>query len=303
MVQDRLFQKAISVLLIAGFEVSERCAIRPRSFDLIAKKGGLLLIIKVSSPIDNVSEDIARDLDLIAGHLDGSPLIIGGRARDTDLERGAVYLRYGIIAINPETLYDYLVDGVPPLVYASPGGLYVNINGDVLRGLREQKNMSLGDLGAVLGVSRRTISKYESGMGTTLEIAIKIEEVFDSGVIESIDLLKYTSHFAGKPQERLPVLALAVLEQIGLELHALRRAPFQVLAIFRGEMILTGYGTAEKVVKRAGLIGNLSAITHTHAMCVATDGPIRKKIGQTLIIGEEELHGIEDGEELIELFD
>lgn len=303
MVQDRLFQKAISVLLIAGFEVSERCAIRPRSFDLIAKKGNLLLIIKVSSPIDNVSEEIARDLDLIAGHLEGSPLIIGGRARDTDLERGAVYLRYGIIAINPETLYDYLVDGIPPLVYASPGGLYVNINGDVLRGLREQRNMSLGDLGAVLGVSRRTISKYESGMGTTLEIAIKIEEVFDSGVIESIDLLKYTSHFAGKPQERLPVQALAVLEQIGLELHALRRAPFQVLATFRGEMILTGYGTAEKVVKRAGLIGNLSAITHTHAMCVAIDGPIRKKVGQTLIIGEEELHAIEDGEELIELFD
>jgi len=44
----------------------------------------------------------------------------------------------------------------------------------------EKRNMSLGDLGTVLGVSRRTISKYESGMGTTLEIAIRLEEVFNA---------------------------------------------------------------------------------------------------------------------------
>ena len=119
------------------------------------------------------------------------PLIVGERARDAELERGAVYVRYGIYAISPATLYDYFVEKIPPLVYASPGGLYVNINGDVLRDLREKRNMSLGDLGNVLGVSRRTISKYESGMGTTLDVAIRIEEFFDTGVVESIDLIRH----------------------------------------------------------------------------------------------------------------
>ena len=93
--------KAVSVLLMAGFACSERCNLRPRSFDLVAKRTDLLLIIKVASPIDNVSEEIARDLDLVATHLGGLPLIIGERGRDAELERGAVYLRYGIAAAQP----------------------------------------------------------------------------------------------------------------------------------------------------------------------------------------------------------
>jgi putative transcriptional regulator len=303
MVQERLVQKAVSVLLIAGFACSERCNIRPRSFDLVAKRRDLLLIVKVASPIDNVSEEIARDLDLVATHLGGLPLIIGERGRDAELERGAVYLRYGIAAVNPETLYDYFAEGVPPLVYASPGGLYVNIDGDVLRELREARSLSLGDLGHVLGVSRRTISKYEAGMGTTLEMAIKLEEFFDAEVIESIDLLNYASHFGVEaPCTPGPEsAALAALQRLGLELHHLRRAPFQAMAHYEEQTILAGCGSAQKVVKRAGLIGNLSEITRTHAVCVTVEEVRQKRIGRTLLIGPEALGQLEDGRELLEL--
>ncbi|KAF5067369.1 helix-turn-helix protein [anaerobic digester metagenome] len=303
MVQERLVNKAVSVLLMAGFACSERCNIRPRSFDLIAKRDEFLLIIKVASPIDNVSEEIARDLDLVATHLSGLPLIVGERGRDAELERGAVYLRYGIAAVNPETLYDYLVEEVPPLVYASPGGLYVNIDGDVLRELREARNLSLGDLGHVLGVSRRTISKYEAGMGTTLEMAIKLEEYFDAEVIESIDLLSYASHFESSPPgEPSPEsVALAALQRLGLQLHHLRRAPFQAMAHFEEQTILAGCGSAQKVVKRAGLIGNLSEITRTHALCITVEEVRQKRIGRTLLIGPEALSRLEDGQELLDL--
>ena len=303
MVQERLVNKAVSVLLMAGFACSERCNIRPRSFDLIAKREEFLLIIKVASPIDNVSEEIARDLDLVATHLSGLPLIIGERGRDAELERGAVYLRYGIAAVNPETLYDYFVEGVPPLVYASPGGLYVNIDGDVLRELREARDLSLGDLGHVLGVSRRTISKYEAGMGTTLEMAIKLEEFFDAEVIESIDLLSYSSHFeTSPPGEPSPEsAALTALQRLGLQIHHLRRAPFQAMAHYEEQTILAGCGSAQKVVKRASLIGNLSEITRTHALCVTVEEVRQKRIGRTLLIGPEALSRLEDGQDLLDL--
>ncbi len=294
---------AVSVLIMAGFRVSERFSMRPRSFDLIAARKGELLVIKVVSHIDSVSEEIARDLDNIARYLKGSPLIIGERARDTELERGAVYVRYGIYAASLSTFYDAFVEGVPPLVYASPGGLYVTINGDALRELRERKNLSLGDLGTLLGVSRRTISKYEGGMGTTLDIAMKIEEIFDTGLVQSIDLLQYKSHFeagSGTPEENTP---MNFLERIGMRLHAMHRAPFQALIEYSEHTILTGYGTAQKVVKRAELIGNISSVTGTYAMCVLTDYDKQKKIGKTLVIGEERLQSLENGSELIELID
>jgi len=305
MSQDRQLQLVISVMITAGFEVSERFSIRPRSFDLIARNDGTLLVIKVVAHIDSVNEDAAFDLEVISRHLGGVPLIVGERAREAELERGAVYVRYGIYAISPATLYDYFVEKIPPLVYASPGGLYVNINGDALRELREQRNMSLGDLGQVLGVSRRTISKYESGMGTTLDVAIRIEEHFDTGVVEHIDLMSHEQHptelkheWSDKKERNVPI---EFLEQLGMHLHTLRGAPFQALLTFEKHTILTGYGPAQKVVKRAALIGNLSQIAKKHAMCIITDYHKQKKIGKTLVIGEERLHRIEDGFELLDL--
>jgi putative transcriptional regulator len=302
MTQERLLQMVISVLLTADFEVSERCEVRPRSFDLIASSGETLLIIKVVSHIDSVSEDIAHDLDLISLYLKGKPLIVGERTRDAELERGVVYIRYGINAINFSTLYDYLVEEIPPLVYASPGGLYVNINAERLHELRERHRLSLGDLACILGVSRRTISKYESGMGTTLDIAMKIEEIFDTAIVEAIDPLMYDANRQRKTMDRKEAF-LADLERIGMELHAMQRAPFQALAFYDEETILTGYGPAQKVVRRAALIGNISEVTGTRAMCVITDYRKQKRVGKTLIIGEESLHSLETGSELIDLID
>ena len=91
------------------------------------------------------------------------------------------------------------------------------------------------------------------------------------------------------------------LEQIGVHLHTLHGAPFQALLTFDKQTILTGYGPAQKVVKRAALIGNLSQIAKKHAMCVITDYHKEKKIGRTLVIGEQRLHTIEDGFELLDL--
>ena len=304
MSQERQLQLVTSVMISAGFEVSEKFTLRPRSFDLIARNNGTLLVIKVVVHIDSVSEEAAFDLDVIAEHLGGVPLIVGERAREAELERGAVYVRYGIYAISVATLYDYFVEKIPPLVYASPGGLYVNINGDALRDLRERCSMSLGDLGQVLGVSRRTISKYESGMGTTLDVAIRIEEYFNTGVVESIDIIRSEPAGSGpeEPKKRQgPGVPIEFLEQLGMQLHTLRGAPFQALLTFDKHTILTGYGPAQKVVKRAALISNLSKIAKKHAMCITTDYHQQKKIGRTLVIGEDRLHHIADGFELLDM--
>jgi putative transcriptional regulator len=305
MSQDRQLQLVTSVMITAGFEVSERFSIRPRSFDLMARKNGTLLIIKVVAHIDSVSEDVAFDLEVISRHLGGVPLIVGERARDAELERGAVYVRYGIYAISPSTLYDYFVEMTPPLVYASPGGLYVNIDGEVLRDLREKRSMSLGDLGQVLGVSRRTISKYESGMGTTLDVAIRIEEFFNTGVVKSINLILHEPPKAMELEPRdVPTDKQTPVEffrQIGMQLYTLHGAPFQALLTFEKHTILTGIGPADKVIKRAALIGNISQIAKKHAMCVITDHYKQKKIGRTLVIGEDSLRRITDGFELLDM--
>ncbi len=311
MSNDRLLQNVVSILIMAGYNVSERCEIRPRSFDLMTSDTEHLLVIKVVSQIDSVNEDIAWDLDKIARHLHAVPLIIGERARDAPLERGAIYLRYGINAVSSATLYDYLAEGELPLVYASPGGLYVNIDADKLRTLREEQAMSLGDLAHILGVSRRTISKYEGGMGTTLDMAMRLEELFSEDIVTPIDLFLYVpekeevspaSLPSGTGSENDPHQQPADrLRSIGISVHELRRAPFHAFAVFEDETILTCYGTAQKTVRRAELVGNISQISGTHSLCVVSDYRKEKKIGKTLVIGEERLKDVADGSDLLEM--
>ncbi|MDD1676597.1 MAG: transcriptional regulator [Methanomicrobiales archaeon] len=299
MMQEQLLHGVVGVMRSAGFQVSERCSVRPRSFDLIAADGALV-VIKVVSHIDSVTEEIAWDMDVISRYLGGYPLIVGEKARDSLLERGAVYIRYGIFAISLETLHDYFVEKIPPLVYASPGGLYVNIDGDLLRKLRENYQLSLGDLAHILGVSRRTISKYESGMGTTLDVAARIEELFDTAIAVAIDILKSRPPHVPSPEP--PAVHLPPdIERMGMEPHGMRRAPFDALVIFKTHRIITGYGSVEKAERHAPFIGNISQVARTHALCITTDETRKRWIGSTLIIGERKLRGLEDGSELIEL--
>ena len=76
MSQDRLLRNVISVMMMAGYDVSELFAMRPKSFDLIANNDSRIVVLKVISHIDSISEDNARDLDQISRNLGGTPLVV-----------------------------------------------------------------------------------------------------------------------------------------------------------------------------------------------------------------------------------
>jgi len=91
------------------------------------------------------------------------------------------------------------------------------------------------------------------------------------------------------------------MRSIGINVHELRRSPFHAFAVFENETILTCYGTPQKTVDRAELLGNISQISGTHSLCVVSDYRKEKKIGTTLVIGEKRLKDLEDGEDLLEM--
>ena len=112
-----------------------------------------------------------------------------------------------------------------------------------------------------------------------MNIAIKIEEIFDTPIVEAIDPLMHDAQCQRKTMNGKETF-LSDLERIGMELHAMHRAPFQALAFYDEDTILMGYGPAQKVVRRAALIGNISEVTKTRAMCVITDYRKQKRVGR-----------------------
>ena len=43
------------------------------------------------------------------------------------IDENIVYSRFGVPIISLITLSDYLIEGVPPFIFAAPGGLYVRL--------------------------------------------------------------------------------------------------------------------------------------------------------------------------------
>ena len=310
MTRETLLDRVIALLWKAEFILSEKCDIRPRSFDVAARRGKTLLLLKVLSNIEGLGEDTSQEMRRLSVLFNGSPMVVGEHTNDHPLETGAVYLRYGIPCVNIETLHDFFIEEVPPLVYAAPGGLYVEIDGETLRSLRESKNISLGELAMALGVSRRTISKYESGMNATIEAALKLEEILDSPIACPVNMIvKFekardadTSPNDLRNASALEKEALGTLMHIGFEVFHTTRAPFNALSQDDVNKMLTGVSDySEAMLKKAKFMSSLADVTGTYSLFIVKGPHHSKAIGNTLLIKSEELKQFDDRDDLFDL--
>jgi len=228
-----------SSLRRAGFSVSKRCSARPSCFDLTARKGRRLLLIKVSADLGGVSATAAWELRMISQHFSATPLIIGIRSRNRRLEDDTVYVRYSVYSITPRTFEDVILRGVHPLVEASPGGYYVRLNGRAIRERRHEIGLSIGKLAEMVGISRRTLYAYERGFTkASVSIAYKLEWILGIPVVQPINIFQSPSPPrtpASRPVRRMvrSRLLRAILEklcQLNLRAIATRKAPFDFIA-------------------------------------------------------------------------
>jgi putative transcriptional regulator len=297
------------LLARAGFFLSEDTGVRPLTFDVVARRDDELLLVKVLTNVDGLTEATAQELTLVARFLEAAPVVVGERSSSRPLEDGAVYLRYGVNIVTLETLREYLMDGVEPLVYAAPGGFYVNIDGAKLKSLRESRGVSLGDLAQAAGVSRRAIGMYEEGMGAMVDVAMRLEEFLDES------LAMPTSPFRPReaaPEQEPPAAApdnvpgfegaiLRRMASIGFRVAPTARSPFAGIGK-EDEVVLAGIADeSPEAARRAAATANLSEVTESFAVFFMERTTTRTAIEGAPIVTREEMKRVEDPEALIRL--
>ena len=296
----------------AGFLVSDRCSVRPKSFDLAARRGDDLVLLKILGNIDALNRETGAELRRVGDYLSATPMVIGLRTRNQDLEPGVVYFRHGVPVFNPDTAYDLFIEEVPPLIYAAPGGLYVSIDGDLLADEREERGWSLGQLATELGVSRRTVSKYEDGMNASIEVAIQLEELFNQpfsnpvSVLEGADDVRETDPLPEEPDvDPDDEHVLAVLTEAGFDVHPTNRSPFKAVSTDtdrRGRTVLTGHSPfTRSAEKRAKLMSSIGRVTETRSVYFTAEETDHETVDDTAIVSCEELASIDDPEAIREL--
>ncbi|PSP22996.1 transcriptional regulator [Halobacteriales archaeon QH_10_65_19] len=306
MSRSALVGNVTAMLEDAGFVVSDRCAIRPKSFDVAARRGDDVLLLKILGNIDAFDARTGAEMRRLGEYMHATPLVIGLRTRDEELEPGVVYFRHGVPVFSPDTALDLFVEGVPPLIYAAPGGLYVNINSEVLADAREDRDWSLGQLAQELGVSRRTVSKYEDGMDASVEIAAQLKEIFEEeltspvSVLEGAESVRDADDIPEAPEadpDDEPIVT--VLTRVGYDVHLTDRAPFKTVSEDEDDgQMLTGHSeftqTAEKRARIMSSVGRVARIRSVYVVEKAK----RESVEGTAIIEQTEIEDIEEQDDL-----
>ena len=308
--RNELLSHIRETLTNAGFYVSDLYSMRPVGFDLVARRDNSLLIIKVLTNIDAMTENVAKEIITLSKLLNGSPLIIGKKTGTKNLEEDVVYDRFGIQAIAPETLNNHLLEGLPLEVYAGPGGLYVSIDEDKISQLRKEQNISLGSFARSLKVSRRTVQMYEDGMNARIEVALRIEDVLGNNITKPIDILQYKQVSNKSDNKQLSVSPVkdfqreifSILEKVGYKVIPMERCPFEAVSKDKKKILLTCVDRYDKkLLKKAQVVSSISKITEKHAVLITDKETTKKNIQGTPLIIKKELKKLRGPEEILDL--
>jgi len=307
MSREALVGNVSAMLRDAGFDVSDPCVLRPRSFDIAGRRGEDTVLVKVLVNVDAFDAASGIAMRRLGHVLGATPLVFGLRTRDEDLKPGVVYFRNGVPSLSPDTALSLFVHDDPPLIYAAPGGLYVNIDADVLADERADAEMSLGQLAEELGVSRRTVSKYEDGMNASIEVATELEAMFGDALTSPVEVLdgaeevREATERPEDPPAEGPVVA--VLRRAGFEVHPTDQAPFSAVGEDEGDEhdVLSDQAELnEAAAKRARIMASVGRVTRTRSVYVVEEST-RDSIEGTAIVNREEAESVDDPDDFRDL--
>ena len=105
--RSQLLQQIENLLKSQGYKTSD--IYEQGSFDIVARKNLLILLLKTFQNIDSINESNAHEMKQLANIFLASPIIIGARSRNGMLEEGVIYERYDIPTIGFDTLKNMIL--------------------------------------------------------------------------------------------------------------------------------------------------------------------------------------------------
>ncbi len=302
--RSQLLQQIESLLKSQGYKTSD--IYDQGSFDIVARKNLLILLLKTFQNIDSINESNAHEMKQLANIFLASPIIIGEKSRNGVLEEGVIYERYDIPTIGFETLKNMILYNEYPEILADRGGYFVKIDGNVIKQYREDYSLSLKDLADLAHVSRATMYKYENEIvRANTETAMILEEILNTKVTLDIDLLKQPKIEDIKYSEGDDTLDLS---KLGYGVVSTSKSPFDAVAKMKSSdkhsplIANVEKNRTEKTLKRMAVpLKDLSMVTTSEPVFIINNEKIKESIGTIPVIKSWELKEFENSKELLKM--
>lgn len=307
-------RRAIALRLSAmfienGFKVSDPYLQGVVTFDLLARRDKEKFVIKILYNIDTLRRDNSMELLAICKFMDSSPVVVGERSSGGVLENDLVYFRHGVPIMSEETLKDY-VEGQKPFIFSGPGGYYVSIDGKKMRGIMDQKGYSIGYISSKVGISRRSVSLYESGNAATIDIFFKLEELLSGEIRKEIDISGYAAKYSlpvenAQEQDVFRNAIMSLMKSAGYDITLLKKTPFDAMALDAVKsLVLMGFlDMLENAANKIQTIKKISEFMEDEALLVSKKIVDRDNIMGCPVTNIEELRAFCEKGELVELIE
>jgi putative transcriptional regulator len=308
MKREDLLREVRTLLGRTGFFSPEAKLIDSQVFDILARRDASLVVIKCLVNADSLTAQNADRLLQVAAMLRGSPLVVAARSSKGPLENGVIYLRGRAPLISIKTMRDFLVEGVPPLAFAGPGGYFVSLDSAALRRARQRRKLSLDALAREIGVSRRAIQLYEEGMSAAVDAAERIERFFGESLTMPLDPLTYKIEGEGPggqgeaAQDAFEAYVLRALEGMGYRVTQATRCPFDAVVERPGSRLLSGIESApHAVAARARTLAAIAQVAETDAVMFVSKEMRADSIEGMPVVTRRELQRADSGEDIIDI--
>ena len=265
-------------------------------FDVAAQKN-VLLLLKTLLNVDSFQEEQARNLKIISNNLDAHPMIIGIQTRREKLKPGIVYERYDLPTVSLKTFEDLICNSIYPKIYRDRGGLYVEIDSDVLKDSRRRKGLTQRELAEAVGINKKAIYEHEKKkLRMLLDIAERLENILENKIIKSTEVFKkYEEH--GNPEGMLEKRVGSNLERIGFRTDYVKQAPFDLFAKEKSLVISDIEIDRRRMIKHAVDLKDFIKVVKKPALFI-TQGSREEEIQGIPVIERKDLEEM-DKKELI----
>jgi len=298
-VDDRraLIKKVYDFLKKNNFAVSEPDLYGLVTFDLICKSYNKKYIIKVLYNIDTFSKISVTPLIKMSVLTGSMAIIIGEKTGNGKLENGVLYFRHGVPIFSMETFMEY-INGDDPYIYSAPGGFYVQIDGKKMREIREKKKYSIGYLSQKLGVSRRSVSLYESGSSATIDIYFKLEKILNCNISKNLDInvMKNNINIKEEYTENSFINEVFnIMDKFGYVSEYISRNPFDGLSYdLKSFLIIGAFDEINNNVNRIISIKNISEILDDIPVIINKENTEKENVYGCPVINIKDLKNIYD---------
>jgi len=284
-------EEVIKILEKNGFSCFVPLDIRS-CFDIAARKGHQLLLIKTISNIDSIREDQANELKALACALGGSAIILGERSKTYELLDGVVYERYEIPVLNLRTFAGSVSQKSLPLKRFFKGKFIAELDKPTFS--RKLGEVNVTDLAKKIGVSRRTLYQYRDGLGVEFSKAKKLEELLNTSLIKPVYVF---SQLAPPPQSVLDDY-LQKLQELGFQVTPVRRG-FDAVASERESLVIDAEQEERLAKCKANFMSKLGEFFESEPLFVI-DKPSKKQVDGIPVVSKKEIKESESAGEVLD---